>query len=82
MSESKTTICNFFFYFSSSWKVSFPDHIRIFYLQENGNVACQMGGGTKILVKSRPGIKDIFSGYCKDKNFQLFSNTGKNGGPL
>ena len=39
--------------FSSSWKVSFPDHIRIFYLQENGNVACQMGGGTKILVKSR-----------------------------
>ena len=28
------------------------------------------------------GIKDIFSGYCKDKNFQLFSNTGKNGGPL
>ena len=28
------------------------------------------------------GIKYIFSGYCKDKNFQLFSNTGKNGGPL
>ena len=28
------------------------------------------------------GIKDIFSGYYKDKNFQLFSNTGKNGGPL
>ena len=28
------------------------------------------------------GIKYIFSGYCKDKNFKLFSNTGKNGGPL